>query len=353
MPDIVLIAVGLVLLTLGGELLVRGASRVASMLQLSPLVIGLTVVAMGTSMPELAVSVIAAQGGQPDIALGNVVGSNIFNVLFILGVSAMIAPLVVSSQLLRRDVPVMVGVTLLATAMALDGRIGRIDGLLLFAGLLIYTFVLIHLGRREVPAEGTQPPSTSRLGLAGSVVLILVSLGLLVLGSRWLVTAATGLARGWGISELVIGLTIVAAGTSLPEVATSVIAALRGQRDIAVGNVVGSNIFNILGVLGLSGLFASGGIPVGSGALSFDMLVMIAAAVACLPVFYTGLAIARWEGALFLAFYLAYVGWLIMNAADHPLQDNFALAMLWFVLPLAAITLCVCATHAWRMRPRV
>ncbi len=343
--DLLLILLGLATLVIGGELLVRGASRVAVSLGLSPLVIGLTVVAMGTSMPEMAVSAIAAWNGQPDIALGNVIGSNIFNVLFILGLSALIVPLAVSSQLLRMDVPVMIGVTLAAILLALDGAIGRIDGFLLVVALAIYSVLLIRIGRRESVEDA--PAGAAPGSLPASVFLILASLVLLVAGSHWLVTGSVGVARALGVSELVIGLTIVAAGTSLPEVATSVIAALRGQRDIAVGNVVGSNIFNVLGVLGVTAL-VGGGVPVGAGALSFDMLVMLAAAVACFPVFYTGLAIARWEGALFLAFYFAYVTWLVLDAVDHPLHDEFALGMTWFVLPLAAVTLVVCSAHAWR-----
>lgn len=351
-----LFVLGLALLVAGAELLVRGASRLAAAFKVPPLIIGLTVVAYGTSMPELAISVNAAWSGSPDIALGNVLGSNIFNVLLILGLSALVTPLVVSRQLIRLDVPIMIGVSLLALGLALDGRIGRMDGVLLFAGALIYTTFLVRKGRRE----GAQADSEfereygahdglTRRGLAFNAVLVLAGLGLLVLGSRWFVDGAVSLARWLGLSDLVIGLTIVAAGTSMPEVATSVIASLRGERDIAVGNVVGSNIFNLLAVLGLTGLIAPEGITVSAAALGFDFPVMIAVALACLPIFYTDHLIARWEGALFLGYYLAYSAYLILRSAEHAALGPFSLAMGAFVLPLTAVTL---AVLAWRAQHR-
>jgi cation:H+ antiporter len=262
---LVLFVVGLVLLVVGADLLVAGASRIAGRLGISSLVIGLTVVAFGTSAPELAVSVTGAITNQTDLALGNVVGSNIFNVLFILGLSALVAPLIVQRQLIRLDVPIMIGACGLAWAMALDGVINRLDGILLFLGIIVYTTLLIRMARRdsaatraadEAPIEIAAPPATRAPGLRDRIPvqlgMILVGLAMLVFGSRWLVDGAIAIAHGLGLSELIISLTIVAAGTSLPELATSVLAAYRGERDIAVGNVVGSNIFNILCVLGLS-----------------------------------------------------------------------------------------------------
>jgi len=258
-----LFALGLVLLVIGAEALVRGASELAARIGVSPLVIGLTVVAYGTSAPELAVSVRSSISGQPDIALGNVVGSNIFNVLFILGVSAMITPLVVAQQLVRLDVPLMIGVSFLLALLAGDSRIDRLDGIALFSGIVAYTFFALRQSRKEsrrIKEEyakefgATQPHAEGRVTF--QVALIVLGLAALVLGSGWLVNGAVMLAQWWGLSELIIGLTIVAAGTSLPEVATSVIASIRGERDIAVGNVVGSNIFNILAVLGLSSIVA-------------------------------------------------------------------------------------------------
>lgn len=357
MLTLTLFVVGIVLLVGGAEWLVRGASRLAAISGISPLVIGLTVVAFGTSAPELAVSVQSALGGQPDIALGNVVGSNIFNVLFILGISALITPLVVSQQLVRLDVPLMIGVSLLMYLLALDGYIGRLDGLLLFAGILIYTGFSIVKSRREsaeVQQEYAQefgkPVTPGRREILRNLALIVVGLALLVLGARWLVGGAVAIARLFGVSELIIGLTIVAGGTSLPEVAASIVASLRGERDIAVGNVVGSNLFNILAVLGLASLVSPQGIQVSSAALSFDIPVMIAVAVACLPIFFSGYRIDRWEGALFLGYYLVYTVYLILFALEHQALAAFSTTMLWFVIPLTVITLLVLGVRARRTR---
>ncbi len=349
---------GLALLIAGGEALVRGASKLAISLGISPLVVGLTVVAFGTSSPELAVSLQAAMSGRVDIALGNVVGSNIFNVLFILGLSALIAPLIVAAQVVRQEVPVMIGASLLLLWTSLDGRIVRLEAALLFGLLLAYTGFLIWQSRRETQSIQLEYAAESHIAVARGwddrlpvqIALIVSGLALLSLGSRWLVVAAVTIAKSLGVSELVIGLTIVAAGTSLPEVAASVMAAVRGQRDIAVGNVVGSSTFNILGVLGLSGLVAPLPIVVQPALLEFDMLVMLAVAFACLPVFFTGATIARWEGAVFLGYYVAYTAFLVMTAQQHAAAATFALAMQTVVLPLTVITLLVVTLRAWRAR---
>jgi cation:H+ antiporter len=348
---------GLVLLIAGGEALVRGASKLAISLGISPLVVGLTVVAFGTSSPEFAVSLQAAMSGTVDIALGNVVGSNIFNVLFILGLSALIAPLIVSAQIVRQEVPIMIGASVLVVALSLDGRIVRTEAAVLFALLLVYTAFLIWQSRRETQAVRQEYAGETHVAhrgwderLPAQIGLIVVGLVLLVFGSRWLVQAAVTIAQSFGVSELVIGLTIVAAGTSLPEVAASVTAAIRGQRDIAVGNVIGSNTFNLLGVLGLSGLVAPLPLAVQPALLDFDMLVMLAVAFACLPVFFTGATIARWEGAVFLGYYAAYTAFLVMTAQQHAAVATFALAMQTVVLPLTVITLAVVTLRAWRAR---
>ena len=301
---LLLFVLGLLLLAAGAEILVRGASRLAAALKISPLVIGLTVVAFGTSAPEMAVSVRSAFSGQAgaDLALGNVVGSNIFNILLILGLSATITPLVVTQQLVRRDVPIMIGVSVLMLLLAFDGSISRWNGLLLFGGIIAYTAFAIIQGRKEgsaVQKEYAQEYADKPKGVVSfvqNVLFILIGLAMLVLGSNWLVDGAITIARAFGVSELVIGLTIVSAGTSLPEVATSVMASIKGERDIAVGNVIGSNLFNILAVLGLAALVAPDGINVASSALRFDIPVMIVVAVACLPIFFTGYSIARWGG---------------------------------------------------------
>ena len=348
---------GLVALVVGAELLVRGASKLALSFGISSLVVGLTVVAFGTSTPEMAVSVQSAWSGQVDIALGNVVGSNIFNVLFILGASALIVPLVVHQQIIRQEVPVMIGASLLLWAMAADGGISRWEGLLLASLIVGYTFIIIRQSRRETVAIKAEYEEAFDGGAKGwdahwgvQILLILAGLALLVLGANWLVEAAVAFAKQLGVSELVIGLTIVAAGTSLPEVATSILAAIRGERDIAVGNVVGSNIFNILAVLGISASVAPGDLAVAPAMLAFDIPVMVAVVVACLPVFFSGATISRWEGPLFLALYVAYTLYLILYATGHDALHGFNTVMGGFVLPLLAVTLAIPAMRHWRLR---
>jgi cation:H+ antiporter len=351
-----LLAVGLLLLVGGAEIFVRGASTLAALAGISPLVIGLTVVAFGTSAPEVAVSVQSALSGAADIALGNVVGSNICNILLILGISATVAPLVVAQQLVRLDVPVMIGVSLLVLLFGFDGAIGRLDGGLLFAGAIGYTTFLVVQSRKET-REAVKREHEVEFAMAGpsprgavsSLALLLAGLALLVLGSRWLVSGAVTIAQAFGITELVIGLTVVALGTSLPEIATSVIATLRGQRDIAVGNVVGSNIFNVLMVLGITGVVAPAGIPVPAAALRFDIPVMIAVSIACLPIFFTDNRIDRWEGLLFLGYYTAYVSYLILASSRHEALPVFSGIMGLFVIPLTLITLAIVLVRSFRL----
>lgn len=316
-----LLIAGFVLLIIGAESLVRGASKLAAAVGISPLVIGLTVVAFGTSAPEMAVTTISGLAGQTNIALGNVIGSNIFNIFLILGISALVAPLTVSMQLIRLDVPLMIGASLLVYLFALNGVIGRPEGIILFACIIAYTGFLIRQSRREnkaVQADyeqkyGSKEPRSMNVLFKGTG-LLLVGLGLLVPGSQWLVAGAVSIAQKLGVSEMVIGLTIVAVGTSLPELATSVVATIRGARDIAVGNVVGSCLFNLLAVMGLAGIVSPGGIAVSLQALHVDLPVMIFTAVLCLPIFFTGKRISRMEGALFLCGYIAYTAWLILTA---------------------------------------
>lgn len=343
---------GFVLLALGGELLVRGAAKLAYRLGLSALVIGLTVVAFGTSAPEMVVSTYASFEGRPDIAVGNVVGSNVFNVLFILGACAVLAPLVVKVQLLRQDVPIMIGASLLMLALAWDGRVTRLEGVLLSALLVAYTWLALRSGRtgtEEVQQEyETALATRAGPGLVLGVVQVLAGLGLLVLGARWFVDGATAVARAFGVSELLIGLTLVAVGTSLPEVATSVVATIRGHRDIAIGNVVGSNILNVFGVAGISAVLAPDGLQVAPPLVAFDLPVMVAAAVACLPLFFTGGRLVRWEGGLFLAYYLAYVAYLVLQAQEHEGLATFGTVMSAFVLPLTGLTILVLAVRQLR-----
>lgn len=341
---------GLIGLIAGAELLVRGASKLALSFGISPLVVGLTIVAFGTSSPELAVSVGAVANGQTDIAIGNVVGSNVLNVLFILGISALITPLVVHVQLIRQEVPIMIGASLLLLVFALDGRVNWYEAGLMTAAMVAYTVFLVVQSRRE--SKDTQGDYEAEVQPAAvgawdsklpvQIGLIVVGLVLLVLGAEGLVGAAVVFAQYLGLSELVIGLTVVALGTSMPEVATSIMAAVKGERDLAVGNVVGSNTFNILGCLGISGLVAGAeGLQVPASVLAFDLWVMLAVALACLPVFMTGREIARWEGAVFLGYYAAYVAYLILAAQQHAALGAFSAAMLSFVVPITVVTLVV------------
>ncbi|MFZ1501161.1 MAG: calcium/sodium antiporter [Giesbergeria sp.] len=345
---------GLAALVAGAELLVRGASRLALSFGISPLVVGLTIVAFGTSAPEMAVSSGAVLNGQTGLAMGNVVGSNIFNVLFILGLSALITPLVVHAQLIRQEVPIMIGASLLVLVLALDGTLGLVDGALLFGLLLVYTGFLVVQSRRasrEVQAEFDAEIQPARPGawdarLPMQLALIAAGLALLVFGSGWLVSAAVFFAQSLGVSDLVIGLTIVAAGTSMPEVATSIMAALKGERDIAVGNVVGSCTFNLLGCLGLSGLLAgllpgSPGLTVAPSLLALDIWIMLAVALACLPIFLSGREIARWEGAVFLGYYVAYMAYVVLAAQQHAVLVQFSAVMMGFVVPITVVTLVV------------
>ena len=337
---------GLVLLVIGAEFLVKGASRVAAILHIPPLIIGLTIVAYGTSAPEMSVSIISSFSSQSaDIAIGNVVGSNICNILLVLGLSSVVAPLVVSKQVIRTDVPIMIGVSLLLFMFALDGQISRVDSIILFIGGILYTLSLIYQSSKqgEEQDEFTEEysfsdPVTPMVWVRNTLYIIGGS-ALLILGSRWLIDSAVAIAEYFQVSKLLIGLTIIALGTSLPELATSVIASLRGERDIAVGNVLGSNIFNILAVLGIAGTISPNGIAVSPAVINFNAPVAVAVAFACLPIFYSGKQINRWEGLLFLFYYLAYNGYLILDALSHPFLSLYVNIMLLAVIPLTVIAL--------------
>ena len=354
--SILLFLAGLIILIIGAELLVRGASRLAAAFGVSPLVIGLTIVAIGTASPEIAVSLKAALNGQGDLTLGNVLGSNIFNILFILGMTALVAPIVIAEQLIRKDAPIMLGVSLLAFALALNGSLGWLDGLILLSLMAVYIVFALRQSRvetvevqEEYAREFAQKEPRSRRNSLVNLLFIVIGLGLLVLGSNWLVDSAVVIARALGVSELVIGLTIVAAGTSLPEVATSVIAAVKGESDIAVGNAVGSNIFNLLGVLGLGALLAPGGISVAEQVLRLDFPVMVFVALVCLPVFYIDNRISRLEGGLLLSYYVLYIVYIIVQASNSSALSVLNLVIVFFT-PLTFIALVVFAARSMRAR---
>lgn len=347
---LVLFVSGFIFLLFGADLLVRGASQLALTVGVSHLVIGLTVVAFGTSAPELAINLRSTLTGQPELAIGNVVGSNILNILLLIGIAAVITPIRIPQRLIKWELPFMIGVSFLLFALVLDGTLNRWDGLLLFSGIIFYTLFSIKLYRRKklspkVDYE-TKSVQKNHYRLILPVLGIIIGFVLLVQGSQWLVNGAIAIAQFFGLSELIIGLTIIAIGTSLPEVATVIMASLRGNHELVVGNAVGSNLFNILLVLGLSSLIAPTGISVPSAALAFDIPIMIAVAIACLPIFFTDYLVEAWEGGLFLAYYAAYTFYLFLNATQHALLPAFSAVMLGFVIPLTVITLIILVWRA-------
>ncbi len=367
---------GMALLIAGGELLVRGAARLAEAMGISSLVVGLTVVAYGTSIPELAVSVQATYANpQTDLAIGNVVGSNISNVLLVLGVAAMVSPLAVSRQMVRSAVPLMILVTFALLAVCWDGTVYPWEGALLAVSAVVYSAVTVWRSRQELRAlrllQAAQAESTARPELPDDVspdvvpsvapprtsaalrtlwqiALLVVGLALLGVGANMLVRAAVHTAHALGVSELVVGLTIVAVGTSLPEIVTSIVAGIRRQSEVAVGNIVGSNIFNVLFVLGVCALVAPAGVAVSPAALRFDIPVMIVAAAVCLPVFYTGYVISRWEALTLLLYYAAYATFLFLRATEHRALRPFSAVMLLFVAPLTLLVLAMFVVRALR-----
>lgn len=313
--SLVLVFVGLVLLVGGGELLLRGAVRLATLARVTPAVIGLTVVAAGTSVPELAVSLIAAARGSEAVAVGNVVGSNIFNLTFILGLAALIRPLAIGGNTIRLEYPVLALVTLLCLVVCDDGAVNRLDAVLFLAvyvGFTAYLVVLVREQMNRVELEGVQR-EVEELSRAASpkpggglgAFYVVAGVLLLVGGAQATVTGAIALGRSWGLSERVIGLTIVAGGTGLPEVVTSLVSSIRGRDDVAIGNVIGSNLFNILGTLGLSGLVRPVQVP--REIISGDNLWMLGLTLLLFPMIFTGRRIARWEGALLLCSYGLYL----------------------------------------------
>jgi len=354
---------GLALLVKGADYLVQGAGKLATLAGISPLVVGLTVVAFGTSSPELAVSIKANFTEQSGISVGNVIGSNITNILLILGLAATITPLRVSQKLVRMDVPIMIGISILLLFFSLDRELGKLDGCLLLLGGILYTTYLLIQSRRnhsspeELTEELTEefdviPQEKSLREWVVNLGLFIIGFIMVVWGSDWLVFGATTIASSLGVSELVIGLTVVALGTSLPELATSITASLKGETDIAVGNVIGSNIFNILIVLGTAGIFAPSGVEISASAINLDIPIMIAVAIACLPVFFTDNLISRWEGVFFWLYYIVYTLFLFLKSMEQESLPIFNAVMLWFVIPITALTLIIITLANWRDRAK-
>lgn len=334
--------IGLACLLGGAHLLVQSSSGLAFRFGIPAIIIGVTVVAFATSAPEVAVSLNAVLNAQAGIALGNVLGSNITNILLILGLSTLISPIIIRRRVVWIEVPIMIAASVVVYGLALDGRLQIYDGVILltlfalFIGFQIWQY---YRGRKSQSnndeIETGNPPS---MGL--QLFLLVAGLALLVFGSHWLVESAIVIARYWGLSELVIGLTIIAIGTSLPEVATSVLAAWQDEADLSVGNVLGSNVFNLLLVLGISAIFASDGLTVSDAALALDFPFMIGVSIACLPIFFGG-RIARWKGIVFLGYYAAYLLYLFLDSTQHRFLPLFSDIMALFVLPITLLTIVV------------
>ena len=326
MNSVLAFLLGLGALVVGAEMVVREGSALAARFNVSPLVVGMTIVSLGTSLPELAVGLNAAQQGNGGMAVGNIVGTNLVNILLILGLSALIRPIAFEAQTLRLDLPAMTGAALLLLCVAADGDLDTFDGIWLCLYGAAYLTLLAVLARREsrrpvVPAAGAPSPSTNpdttdappvrARPVAVRALLLVLGLSVVVVGSEYLVDGAVGIARGMGVSDAVIGLTVVAVGTSAPEFVTTVVSTVRGDRSIAVGNLIGSSVFNIALILGPTVLVASGTVPVPGDVLALDLVLMVAAAVMCVPVFLTHRRLGRVEGGAFVMTYAAYMVWLL------------------------------------------
>ncbi|MFJ3469510.1 calcium/sodium antiporter [Pseudomonas sp. NPDC090201] len=344
------LACGLLLMIVGAEVSVRVAVTLAALLKTRPLFLGLTVVALGSSAPQMAVGLQAALTDSTDIAVGSVIGSNIFNILVTLGLSALIIPLRVARQLVRVDLPLMIGATLLVAALAWNGELSNVDGVILLIALAGYLLVVSRQfahGVRHTASTDDLPrrrtwPIILRLALMGA------GLTLMILGSHLLVGAAVVVATDLGLSERVFGLTVIAGATSLPALMTSLVAAVRGERDIAVGNIIGSNLFNLLGVLGITSLIATGPLSISPNALDFDLPVMLGVALLCLPLFYSGYRITRLEGLLLLGLYAVYGLHIVSFTTGMPLAERLERLMIHYALPVLAVGVLVTTFRAWR-----
>jgi cation:H+ antiporter len=309
MTAVVLMVLGLAALVAGAEVMVRSASSLATTWGIPPLVVGLTVVSIGTSMPELAVGIDAARQGSPELAVGNIVGTNLVNLMLILGISALLVPILLDRFALRRDLPAMVASALMLGLLALDGELGQLDGLVLLLMAIGYTVIVVRTAKGSQVADTVLPVRTRSSWV--ELLILVAGLATIVLGAHLLVDGATRSARSLGVSEAVIGLTVVAIGTSAPELVTTVVSTLRGQRDVALGNLLGSSTYNIALVLGVTVLASPHGVPVPRDVLGADLLMLGAVAAVSVPVFVSGGRITRLEGGLGVAAYLAYLSWVL------------------------------------------
>ena len=386
MIDVVSFVVGIAGLVLGGHLVVDGASKLGARAGLTPTVIGLTIVAAGTSAPELAVVLQALGRDDAPLAIGSIIGSNIANVLLVLGLVAAIGAIRVTSRIVWVDIPIMIAASVGLLVLSLDHQLGRTDGLVLLAALIGFVIWTLRTAPRAAPERAQTPSPATGAGTPASsdaaaptamatgapadrgtptgvdvrsrtwfravaqAASLLAGVGALAVAARFVVAGAEGIASTLGVPELIVGLTIVALGTSAPEIVTSIIAAVRGQRDLAVGNAVGSNIFNILLVLGASSAIA-GGIPISADALELDLPIMVVTAIACLPIVFWDHTLDRWEGGVFVAYYLAYLVFLVLDGTGHRASDPFAFVMVSFVAPLTLLTIIVFGIRKRAARP--
>lgn len=325
MSSVLALLLGLGALTVGADVVVREGAALAARFNVSPLVVGMTIVSLGTSLPELAVGLNAAQQGNAGLAVGNIVGTNLVNILLILGLSVLIRPIAFEARTLRLDLPAMTGATLLLFVVASDGDLDTVDGLWLCLYGFAYLVLLAVLARREsrrtaVPAADKPPTTTDSFPAAPPMrsrpvavraLLLVAGLAVVVVGSEYLVDGAVAIARGLGASDAVIGLTIVAIGTSAPELVTTLVSTVRGDRSIALGNLLGSSVFNVALILGPTVLVAPGTVPVPDDVLALDLVLIVAAAVVCVPVFLTQRRLSRVEGGAFVTVYLVYMVWLL------------------------------------------
>ena len=342
---VALFILGLVMLIAGAELFLNSVDKFGLAWSISPVVMGLTVVAFATGAPELAISLQAAADGKPDLVLGNILGSNIANILLILGIAGLFKPLKITNRIIKIDVPVVIGASVLLFILSLDGELAPLDGIIILAALMIYSiFVYRQIRQDQKKNQKNNEENPSKLDepvngwfYTKYILILLVGLVFIVLGSRWMVDSAVEIAGALGISELIIGLTIVSIGTSLPEVATSLSAVRHNDSDTAVANVMGSNLYNIFLTLGLTIVVAPGALSVSPDALKLDMPFMIIVALACLPLFWPGKVLGRAEAAGFLFYYATYLTYLVFIAIGHPLKESVEWLMLWVIAPITLL----------------
>jgi cation:H+ antiporter len=354
---VLLFIIGLVTLIAGAELFLKSVDRFGLAWSVSPVVMGLTVVAFATGAPELAISLQAAAEGKPDLVLGNILGSNIANILLILGIAGLVKPLRITNRIIKVDVPVVIGASILLYVLAMDGLLTLMDGLIIFGALVAYSVFMysqIRKDRRDNKLNKEEQPvldePVTSLFYGKYIFLLLAGLVLIVMGSRWMVESAVEIAGILGISELIIGLTIVSIGTSLPEVATSLSAVRRDDSDTAVANVMGSNLYNILLTLSLTIIVAPGALDVSMDAIRLDLPFMVIVAAACLPLFWPAKELGRPEAAGFLFYYAAYVAYLALIAIQHPFKETMEWAMFWIIIPLTVLLIIVKFITDYRKR---